>query len=347
MNLINFKKILKIFSILLTSAILLVMIIVTAALIFLSKKINQPVSYLLNTPYQTLKNNEFKNQKSINFLILGLDKRDDRLEKTETTDTIMIAFLNLNNGQIKITSIPRDLWDYQLNTKINNIYPLSLSNKQPFDFLQTNFSRLTGIPIEKTIIFTTQNLIDFVEIIGGVDVFLDKVFMDNKYPNPEYITNPKAPIYKTISFDAGWNHLSESNITEFVRSRKSAETAIGGGTDIGRIERQQSLIDAIIKKIKTKEFIIDYSNLIKLYNFWHNQINTNLTDKNLTSIGIILQKQIKNISLTKIELTIGSNEKEGQIYHPENFINKQWVFIPADKEYKNFHQFFQSNFLLY
>jgi anionic cell wall polymer biosynthesis LytR-Cps2A-Psr (LCP) family protein len=259
----------------------------------------------------------------------------------------MIASLNFSNGQVKIISLPRDLWHYQLNTKINGIYPLALSNNQPLGFLQTNFSRLTGISIDKTIILTTENLIDFVKTIGGVDIFLDKGFIDTKYPNPEYINNPKAPIYKTISFNAGWNHLSEANITEFVRSRKSSESSANGGTDIGRIERQQKLIEAITQKIKANEFITNYNNLISLYNFWHNQINTNLTDKNLLSIGIILQKQIKNISLIKIDLPIGNNEKDGQIYHPEKFINKQWVFIPVDKEYKNFHQFFQTNFLLY
>lgn len=284
-------------------------------------------------------NNQFKNKTNINFLILGLDERNDRLEKTETTDTIIFASLNLKDQKLKTISLPRDLWDYDLKTKINGIYPLSLESSNSLKFIKESFSKILGQNIDYSIVITTNNLIDFVKTIKGVDVNLVNGFKDEKYPNPEYITNPKAPIYKTIEFKAGLNHLDESNITEFVRSRKSAETAQQGGTDIGRIERQQLLIEAIIAKVKSKKFISNFSNLTNLYNFWHKNIKSDFGDQQILDLVFLLQKKLMNFSLQKIELPIGLTAKDGIIYHPETFINKQWVFIPSDPDFNQFHQF--------
>jgi anionic cell wall polymer biosynthesis LytR-Cps2A-Psr (LCP) family protein len=44
-------------------------------------------------------------------LILGVDERNDKLEHTEVTDTIMLAQLNLLKNTISVVSLPRDTWD--------------------------------------------------------------------------------------------------------------------------------------------------------------------------------------------------------------------------------------------
>lgn len=333
------KKILFIFAIVLTSIILITTISAFAVLNIVSQKTNRKPLYFLNLIKTSLNNNQYKNKTNLNFMILGLDERNDRLEKTETTDTIIFASLNLKNQKLKTIPLPRDLWDYDLKTKINGIYPLSLEASNSSKFIKDNFGKILGQKIDYSIVITTNNLIEFVKVINGVDVNLANGFKDEKYPNPDYITNPKAPIYKTIEFKSGLNHLDASNITEFVRSRKSAETASQGGTDIGRIERQQQLIEAIIAKVKSKNFISNYSNLINLYNFWHKDIKTDFGDQQILDLGLLLQKKLFNFSIQKIEIPIGLTAKDGIIYHPETFINKQWVFIPSDPNFIQFHQF--------
>ncbi|PJE67116.1 hypothetical protein COU93_00520, partial [Candidatus Shapirobacteria bacterium CG10_big_fil_rev_8_21_14_0_10_36_6] len=57
-----------------------------------------------------------------NFLILGLDPRNDLLEKTQTTDTIIYANISPKYDSVKLFSLPRDLWFYQKSIKINQIY---------------------------------------------------------------------------------------------------------------------------------------------------------------------------------------------------------------------------------
>jgi len=335
-------KIIKLFfGFIFISFFILIFLIIIVLSLF-SRSINKSPNYLIETIFSSIKNNPYEPKDNINFLILGLDKRDDALEKTTTTDTIIFASLNLKNFKLNLISTPRDLWFYDLETKINGLYPISLeSNENKFDFLKSNFSKIYGQSIDHVIILTTDNLIDFVNLIGGVNLNLEKGFIDNQYPNKAYIDNPspEIPIYKTVEFPSGQIHLDQSNITEFVRSRKSAETAAEGGTDIGRIQRQQLLIEAILNKIKSGELFTNKNELKNLYYFWDKEISKTLSDTDALQILLALDENIAKISLNKIEIPIGITAKDGLIYHPLKFINKQWVYIPADDKYLSFQEF--------
>jgi LCP family protein required for cell wall assembly len=331
-----------------------IIIIVGFILIFLatlsfsliSRSINKSPNYLTETIYSSIKNNPYKSKDKINFLILGLDKRDDALEKTTTTDTIIFASLDLKNFKLNLISTPRDLWFYEKMIKINNLYPMSLeSNEDKFDFLKSNFTKLYGQSIDHIIVITTDGLINFVHLIGGVDLYLEKGFIDTQYPNSEYVKNPSAqiPIYKTIEFPSGQIHLDQSNVTEFVRSRKSSETATDGGTDIGRIQRQQLLIEAILNKLKSGKLINNKDQLKPLYFFWDKEISKTLSDTDALQILLTLNQNIKQVSLNKIDIPIGENSENGIIYHPLKFINKQWVFITNDDKYQGFQEFIKKS----
>lgn len=273
-----------------------------------------------------------------NFLILGLDPRNDLLEKTETTDTIIYAHLSSNFNNIKLFSLPRDLWFYPQSKKINQIYPDSFAN------IQNSFNQIIGQNIDKTIVITTQNLKDITDIIGGVDVYLDKELKDTQYPNQAYIDNPKsgAPIYKTIYYPQGQNHLDSSNITEFVRSRKSSDLASNGGTDLGRILRQQKLFDAILAKILQ---IRHPKQLFALYKYFDTEMSHNLSKKDYLILGIKLLPNLNNLKFNKIEIPIGENPQTDIIYHPSKFINKQWVFITQTPDYQSLKSFIDKSLL--
>ena len=341
------SKFFKVFFIFIFSVILLITLFISISSSIISRSIGQSPSYMIETIYNSVKSNSYKSKDKINFLILGLDERNDALEKTETTDTIIFASLNLKTFKLNLISTPRDLWFYEKNVKVNGLYPLSLESSQDkFDFLKTNFEIIYGQPIDHVVIITTKNLINFVNLIGGVDVYLEKGFTDDKYPNQAYIDNPipSIPIYTTISFPSGWNHLDANNIAQFVRSRKSAETTTEGGTDIGRIERQQVLIEAILNKIKSKDFISNCNQLKDLYLFWQKDIAKTLSDTDVLQIVLTLKKNLLNISLTKIEIPIGTNNNNGVIYHPEKLkATKQWVFITNDDKYQSLHQFIKTS----
>jgi LCP family protein required for cell wall assembly len=309
---------------------------------YISRNTNTPFLYFPKLIVNTRENRTLRS--GFSFLILGLDPRDDKLEKTITTDTIILANLK-PKMQLDLISLPRDLWDYQLSVKINQIYPLSVAETQPIPYIQSNFSRLTGQKVERTIILTTKNLIDIVNLVGGVDVYLEKGFRDEEYPNPDYINNPipEIPIYKTVEFPQGQVHLNSSNVTEFVRSRKSADTAEAGGTDIGRIQRQQLLVDSLLNKFRTVELYKQPKIIFSLYSYWHKQILTNFSDQDLLSIFLESYKNVTDLKINRIEIPSGEDPKTDIIYHPKSFINSQWVFIPQDKEYRSFQKYIDDS----
>lgn len=306
----------------------------------LSLATNTPLSYFPNTFIDAIKHPSLN--PNFNFVILGIDPRHDSLENTEVSDTIILGRLT-KNGKINLLSVPRDLWVDNLGAKVNQIYPLS---KNSTEYIHQQFSYLSGQNISESIFVTTDNLIELTKLIGGVDVYLDSSYTDNQYPNPDYVANPnkKTPIYITVTYNQGTNHLDETNITPFVRSRKGQFTNGSGSTDLGRVIRQQLLIDALFTKLKSPSFLSQPKNLISLYNFWHQNINSTLTDHELVSLLINNPDILKNVSIHKGIIPTGDNPKTDIIYHPTTFSNPQWVFIPYDKTYTKFQQFV-SNFL--
>lgn len=273
-----------------------------------------------------------------NFLILGLDPRNDLLEKTETTDTIIYARISDKFDRVILFSLPRDLWFYPQSKKINQIYPDTFAN------IQNNFNQVIGQKIDKTIIITTQNLKDITNLVGGVDVFLDVPLKDDKYPNQAYIDNPKsgAPMYKTIYYPMGLNHLDSTNITEFVRSRKSSDLASNGGTDLGRILRQQKLFDALLAKVVQ---IRNPKQLLTLYKYFDKNISHNLTKKDYLILGIKLLPKINTLKINKINIPIGENPETDIIYHPTKFINQQWVYITSTTDYQTLKNLISKSLL--
>ena len=336
------KKIILILAI----SLCLFALITTISLFYVSRKTNRSFLYFPATIYSALRQNETSDK--LNIMILGLDRRNDWLEKTETTDTVIFSQVDFPQNKISLFTFPRDLWSYFTNSKINQIYPLSLSktnDEEKYAYISSNFSLIFGQPIDRVLILSTNDLKVLADILGGVDIFLENSFKDEKYPNEAYIQNPEsgAPVYKTIEFNAGWVHLDSSNITEFVRSRKSADTAVNGGTDLGRIERQQQLINALIDKLRGT--LTQRPQLVfNLYNFWQS-LENNFTDTEIIAYALKYGFNLKNMSIIRYPISTGENPETDLIYHPLKFINSQWVFIPQDKDYSRLQQYITKSLL--
>lgn len=313
---------------------------------YLSTATNTSLPYFPNTLIKSYKYPTLA--PGFNFIMLGVDPRDDQLEKTQVSDSIIVGRLT-SSWQVRLISIPRDLWVYSLDTKVNQIYPLSqdkASTVQSYQYIEDEFTKLTGQKISRTLVLTTDNLIELTKIIGGVDVVQESSYTDELYPNPEYVKNPspKIPIYKTVTFPKGMLHLDESNITEYVRSRKGQNEDGSGSSDLGRIQRQQLLLEALISKLKSPAFISSPTNVLTLYNFWHQSIRTNISDNDIFSLLLSGKKQILGLTLTKTNVPASDYPKKDILYHPQSFINNQWVYIPVDKEYKGLQEYI-SGFL--
>lgn len=325
------RKILFILAVLL----LIIFCITLFSFYIIAKNLNYSPQKLFNTITTALElNKDLPNH--LNFIILGLDPRDDSLEKSLTTDTIIFTSLNTATATVNLVSIPRDLWVYRQHFKVNQFYPLALTQLgSPFDYLRQQFSQLLNQPLSGIIVINTNALIELVRLIDGVDVFLDQELVDTQYPNPDYLINPSSKIskYITIHYPQGLNHLDADNVTPFIRSRKSSDSVLQGGTDLGRIRRQQLLIEAIVNKLKTPRFYRQPYHLLALYHFWQSQISTDITDPFLLASIFKLNLKLPQLTLNRITLPDGSDHQKAVFYPSPKLIERQWVFLPSDPNY--------------
>lgn len=335
-------KILKIFGLILVGFLILILGLLTYLNFYLSRHSAQAFDYFPKLISQALRAPTPPSR--LNFLILGLDYRHDDLEDTQVTDTIIFSQLNFNSSTLSLVSLPRDLWYYPQNFKINQIYPSFINHPSATTDIKSAFTTVTGQTIDHLAIINTSTLTQLIDIVGGVDVYLDYSYQDDQFPNPEYIANPSAdvPIYISINFPQGLNHIDSSNINYFVRSRKGADTPQLGGTDLGRIQRQQLLISALFDKIKQPQSLSS-DQIFDLYQLFHQHITTDLTDLDLLQLIFHYRHRLFDLKINKINIPIGDNPKQAPLYDPGKLVFGQWIFLPSSTDYASLHQFISQS----
>lgn len=186
------------------------------------------------------------------------------------TDSIQVMSFDPTTNTATLISVPRDLWVYippfegrgGYWGKINEAYEVGMG---PVDPNSTNLpygvherggmlasqvvARVLGIPIDYWASLDFVGFRQFIDALGGVDVFVERAFTDPRYPNND---NPAIdPTYRTIHFDCGPQHMNGERAIEFARSRHSPED----GSDFSRSRRQQLLMTAVKDKLFRVETI--------------------------------------------------------------------------------------------
>jgi LCP family protein required for cell wall assembly len=168
-------------------------------------------------------------------LIVGTDLRFDGNNKpivdgNGRTDTILLVRLDPLNSQIKVLSIPRDSYvpitGYGM-TKINAAHVYG-----GIALTEQTVVNLTGVQIDKYLEISPKILIDFVNLLGGVEIEVEK---DMSYVDRAQNLN--------INLKQGWQKLNGQKAHEYIRFRHDAEG------DIGRIVRQQNFLRALSKAL--------------------------------------------------------------------------------------------------
>ena len=169
---------------------------------------------------------------TVNVLIVGLDN----VEGGSRTDAIALAIFDAENPGLRIASIPRDSrvyipgrsWD-----KINHAYVYG-----GIRLLRETLVNLTGMPIDYFVKVSYRSFPRIVDILGGIDIYVEKRMVYNDYSGKLFINIP-----------AGQQHMNGKTALGYVRFRHDP---LG---DIGRVQRQQKFIDIMMKKIKTPSII--------------------------------------------------------------------------------------------
>ncbi len=161
------------------------------------------------------------------FTILALG--EDDVEGSKRSDTILLVTVELDDKCVKILALPRDT---RVNIPGHGAHKLNSA----FAFggpelLKTTIENYIGEPIFYYFIVDYESFPKLVDAFGGVDI-------DVKKPM-RYVDHAG---HLNINIAAGNQHMDGVTALHYVRFRKD------GLGDVGRVQRQQQFIKALLKK---------------------------------------------------------------------------------------------------
>ena len=173
-----------------------------------------------------------KEEKITNFVIFGVDDVGYTPQDINKSDTIMIVSINEDQNAVKLISVLRDAkvpikgYDPQ---KINAAYAYGGAGLA-IDTLNDNFH----LKLRNYITLNFAEMEELIDMIGGVDVELTWEEAD--------IVNEENPESDWVG--EGENHLDGAQALSYSRIRKI-------DTDYDRANRQQNVMNAVLRKVRT------------------------------------------------------------------------------------------------
>ena len=167
--------------------------------------------------------------KTYNFLILGVDKRFDDVGRS---DTIIVLSVNMAKKKIGLISVPRDSYVEIPNhgmTKINHAYAYGQA-----ELSRQMVENTLGIKIDNYIVFNFRSFKNIIDKLGGVDLNVDK----DMYYRDDW-DGEKGFV---IDLHAGPQHLDGEKAIQYIRYRDEEG-------DIGRVRRQQTFLSAVLETL--------------------------------------------------------------------------------------------------
>lgn len=212
----------------------------------------------------------------INILLVGLDQRWEVQHRAFRTDTIMIASLDTETDDAMLLSIPRDLYvevPGHGKRRINIAHVLGETQHYPgggpallMDTIQQDF----GIPLHGYVMINLQGFRDAVDLMGGVDIYVEKEIWDNKYPDDR-----GGEI--TVHIPAGQQHMDSETLLIYCRTRH-------GSDDFDRMARQQKALVALGKKFLSLQMLPQLPQLLQTMS---NSFYTDLSPATIARLAAI------------------------------------------------------------
>jgi LCP family protein required for cell wall assembly len=288
----------------------------------------------------------------INILLLGIGGGNH--EGPNLTDSIIFASVNPSKNNVKLISIPRDLWVKELDTKINAAYANGEEKQKGGGILlaKATVEKILGQPIDYTVRIDFDGFVKAVDLVGGLDVMVERTLDDYAYPvtgkeeetcgrSEEEIKDFSAQLatgsatelesfpcrYKHLHVPAGENHMDGKTALEFVRSRHALGVE---GSDFSRSKRQAKVLSAFKQKVLSYETLLNPVKVISLYNAVAGNIDTDIPESSFDDFLKLAQK-MKGVKISSTIIDEGdtSEDREGLLIHPtENDGYSGWVLIP-------------------
>ncbi len=227
---------------------------------------------------------------NISVLFLGVDDRSASLRGR--TDAMILATFNKNDNSIKMLSIPRDsrveIIGRGMYDKINHAHAFG-----GVDMAIDTVENLLDIPVDYFVKLNFDAFMEIIDELGGVEVDVPFSFTEMNSRDQK----------GAITINEGLQTLNGEDALAYVRMRKSDPRG-----DIGRGERQQQVIKAIIEKTARMSSITKYDNLLDSI---EKHLAMNFTFQNLIALHSY-GRSINNIETLQFE---GENSRISGIFY--------------------------------
>lgn len=232
----------------------------------------------------------------ITILLLGVDEREQE-KGPWRTDTMMLLTLDPATKLAGVLSIPRDLWvpipgysDGRINTAhfLGDLY--KHTGGGPALARETVEYNL-GVPINYYVRLNFQGFVSLVDLIGGVDIFVERAINDPLYPDYAYGYDP-------LYIEAGWHHFNGEMALKYARTRHDS-------SDFDRARRQQQVMSAILEKVTNVGLLPDLAKKApEIYKMLETSVQTDLAlDQILALANLAIQVDRSTIRYGVIDQT--------------------------------------------
>ncbi|MCR6545247.1 LCP family protein [Dehalobacterium formicoaceticum] len=213
---------------------------------------------------------EFQDVHSINILLLGIDRNEEREEYMGVfrSDMISLIKLDLDDNNVNVLAIPRDTYTYVpvegKKDKINHAYAYGSMNDQGVESISEAVSQFTGLPIDYYISLDMGPIPDIVDEIGGVEIDVE---IDMKTHGAD--------------LSKGLQVLNGQQAFDYIHWRYSANG------DIDRMKRQQKFLKALFKQQKDSGKLVESVRTLLRYK---DSLGTNLTPAQMIALAKFANK---------------------------------------------------------
>jgi len=202
-------------------------------------------------------------------LLPANDLRRSGLLKGFRSDTMMIASVNLDNGDIKLVSLLRDTF---LNTGDNYSKCNAAYSKGGAEAAVKMMNTNLDMNIENFVTVSYWALVGVIDALGGVDIDVDSKELVHLNNYGICIGQTMDKSYKKLA-SPGYQHLNGMQAAAYCRIRYV-------GNDFARTARQRE----VIKAIETEAKKADLNTLLDAFNAVQSDIYTSLQTDTITTL---------------------------------------------------------------
>jgi LCP family protein required for cell wall assembly len=260
-----------------------------------------PVDQLLGNDRPTKVENPDAPEEPENILLIGSDKRAPKFENStnagQRSDTTILLHLAADRKSAVLVSIPRDtIVDIpscmRRDGTILAAHPATMFNSA---FSEAGAActiktveKLTKIRIDHHVTIDFGGFRDMVNALGGVKICL-----------PQAVSDVDSHLF----LSKGEHVVKGKDALAYVRTRHG----LGNGSDIDRINRQQTFLGSMVAKIKSKGLLLRPDRLLSFLGAATNSISTDPALGNLNALRRLAQ-DVKSIDTKDVTFLTAPNE---------------------------------------